>query len=277
MSRCLKNTIDGSSAINALEKDLAVLEALSYADSPHRLAEIVARVGIGKPSVHRILQEMVRSGFATGLPGGYYAPGPRLVAVASMVVAEEQRIRDIPAILESVRDATGYTVHFAVRSGDEAVYVHKVNSDRPYQMRSRVGMRIPLYCTSIGKCILAWLDQAVAEEILDRSRLEPRTPHTLTTREQLTDELARIREQGFAIDNQENEANVRCAGVPVFDAAGAVIGGMSISTLVFELSLDEATALAPRLASAAGQLSAAYSVTGAAQPRFAPAPASVMK
>jgi IclR family acetate operon transcriptional repressor len=277
VSRCLKDTIDGSSDINALEKDLAVLEALSYADGPHRLAEIAARVGIGKPSVHRILQEMVRSGFATGLPGGYYSPGPRLVAVASMVVAEEQRIRDIPAILDSVRDATGYTVHFAVRSGDEAVYVHKVNSDRPYQMRSRVGMRIPLYCTSIGKCILAWLDPAVAEEILDRSRLEPRTPQTLTTREQLTDELARIREQGFAIDNEENEANVRCAGVPVFDAGGAVIGGMSISALVFELSLDEATALAPRLASAAGQLSAAYAVTGAAQPRFAPAPASIMK
>lgn len=269
----LKNTNVGGSAINALEKDLAVLEALSYADGPHRLAEIVARVGIGKPSVHRILQEMVRSGFATGLPGGYYAPGPRLVAVASMVVTEEQRIRDIPAVLESVRDATGYTVHFAVRSGNEAVYTHKVNSDKPYQMRSRVGMRIPLYCTSIGKCILAWLEPAVAEEILDHSPLAPRTPNTLTTRALLMDELARIREQGFAIDNEENEANVRCAGVPVFDAGGTVIGGMSISTLVFELSLDEATALAPRLTSAAGQLSAAFAVTGAAQPGFAVTPA----
>jgi IclR family acetate operon transcriptional repressor len=211
----------------------------------------------------------VRSGFATGLPGGYYAPGPRLVAVASMVVAEEQRLRDVPAILESVRDATGYTVHFAVRSGDEAVYIHKVNADQPYQMRSRVGMRIPLYCTSIGKCILAWLEPAVAEAILDRTPLAPRTPNTLTTRALLKDELARIREQGFAIDNEENEANVRCAGVPVFDRDGTVIGGMSISSLVFELSLDEAASLALRLASAASQLSAAFTATGMAQPSLA--------
>jgi IclR family transcriptional regulator, acetate operon repressor len=268
VSRCVQRN-DGSSAINALEKDLAVLEALSYADGPHRLAEIAARAGIGKPSVHRILQEMVRNGFATGLPGGYYAPGPRLVAVASMVVAEEQRLRDVPAILESVRDATGYTVHFAVRSGDEAVYIHKVNSDKPYQMRSRVGMRIPLYCTAIGKCVLAWLEPAVAEAILDRTPLAPRTSSTLTVRGKLMDELARIREQGFAIDNEENESNVRCAGVPVFDRDGAVIGGISISTLVFELSLEEATALAPRLTSTAGQLAAAFTVTGAAPPNFA--------
>lgn len=226
----------------------------------------MARVDIGKPSVHRILQEMVRSGFASALPGGYYAPGPRLVAVASMVVAEEQRLRDVPAILESVRDTTGYTVHFAVRSGNEAVYIHKVNSDKPYQMRSRVGMRVPLYCTSIGKCILAWLEPAAAGEILDRTPLTPRTPNTLTTKAKLLDELARIREQGFAIDNEENEANVRCAGVPVFDRDGTVIGGLSISTLVFEFSLEEAAATAPRLTSAARQLSAAFTATGAAQP-----------
>jgi IclR family acetate operon transcriptional repressor len=228
-----------------------VLEALSHVGGPHRLADLATGAAVGKPSAHRILAELVKTGFATSPATGYYARGPRLLALASMVLGEEARTRSVASVLEGLRAATGHTVHFAVLSGTEAVYVHKVNANQPYQMASRVGMRIPLYCTAVGKCMLAWLEPPTLEDIWARVKPVARTPKTLTTRRRLERELATIRAQGFSIDDEENELNVRCVGAPVFDQHDRVLGGVSVSALAFQMSCSEAAAVAPELIEAA--------------------------
>jgi IclR family acetate operon transcriptional repressor len=242
-------------AINALEKNLAVIEALSRGGGPHRLGDIASASGVGKPSAHRILQDLVRSGFATSPEPGSYAAGPRLLAVASMVLGDGAGAATVTSVLRGLSTETGFTVHFAVRSDTEAVYVQKVNADQPYEMASRVGMRVPLYCTAVGKCMLAWLDATTVDELWSRISPAPRTPHTITTRRRLGRELGTVRRQGYSVDDEENERNVRCVGAPVWDAHHQqVIGGVSVSALVFQLSPVDAESLAPAVVTAAGHL-----------------------
>jgi IclR family acetate operon transcriptional repressor len=176
-----------------------------------------------------------------------------------MVLGEEARTRSVASVLEGLRAATGHTVHFAVLSDTEAVYVHKVNTNQPYEMASRVGMRIPLYCTAVGKCMLAWLEPQALEDVWARVKPVARTPRTLTTRRRLERELATIRSQGFAIDDEENELNVRCVGAPVFDQQDRVLGGVSVSALAFQMSGSEAAALSPALIEAARALTVVLS------------------
>lgn len=228
-------------------------------EGPHRLGDIAARAGVGKPSTHRILQELTDRGFARLERPGYYAPGPRLIALASEVLGEDRWSHGVLSVLQALRSATGHTVHFAIRSGHEAIYVQKLNADQPYQMVSKVGMRIPLYCTSIGKFVLAWLDAEEIGSLWSHLSFTARTPNTLTSRQELEKELLVVRSEGFAIDNEENELNVRCVGAPVFDHKGQVIGGVSVSALVFQLSSTGAIELAPTVVKSGFELSSVIS------------------
>ena len=155
-------------------------------------------------------------------------------------------------MLRSLHADVGHTVHFAMLSDDEAVYLEKlVDPGLPYQFASRVGGRIPLHCTAIGKSLLADM------EALPQLELVPRTPQTLVSTGALRAELERVRERGFAIDDEENERNIRCVGAAVRDHTGAATHAISVSALTVELSFDDALALGPRVVDAADALSQA--------------------
>lgn len=247
--------------MNATEKTLAILEAVARAGGPHRLAEVSAQAEVGKPSAHRILQDLVRNGFVSMRNSGSYVIGARLLSLASEILGGSEETAFVP-VLEELSSTTGHTVHLAVRSGLEAVYVHKINADRPYKMASAVGMRIPLHCTAIGKCILASLSPEEAAQTIPRLALVARTPHTIVSREALLRELVRVTQQGYAIDNEENEENVRCIGAPVTGTSGAVLAGLSVSTLSFEMGKQDIAGLAPFVMASAARLSALRAHTG---------------
>jgi IclR family transcriptional regulator, acetate operon repressor len=157
-------------------------------------------------------------------------------------------------VLRDLHAEVGHTVHFAMLSDDEAVYLEKlVDPHLPYQFASRVGGRILLHCTAIGKSLLA----AMGDEVLERLELVQRTPRTLVSLEALRAELERVRERGFAIDDEENERNIRCVGAAVRDHTGVATHAISVSALTVELSVDDAIALGPRVVAAADAVSEA--------------------
>lgn len=253
-----------------VQKALLVVEALSRGGGPCQLMEIAERSGLPKASVHRVLQELSRVGFVACHPRGTYGPGYRLLGIASEVLSDDERQGTIGWVLRSLRNATGYTVHMGVRSGTEAVYVYKVESARPYQMSSRVGMRLGLHCTAIGKSILASLRAAELEDILCQLSLVRHTKNTITSRAALLRELRSVRRQGFAVDNEENEYNVRCVGAPVMDGSGELFAALSVSALTFEFSEKRSLEVGPIVKDAARQLvpilRAAPSVPRSAEP-----------
>lgn len=237
----------------SIDKALTVLEALAQHS---RVTDISADTGLPKSTVHRILQSLLVWGFARSDGGGGYLPGPRILTLAGKVMSRFDPAQQAQGVLRDLCDRTGLTVHFAVRGDDELVYVAKLEGSRPYQMRSRVGMSVPLHTTAIGKAVLANLAEDVTEEILSRTRLTAMTRRSITDLTALRRQLGQTRESGFAIDDGENDPGIACIGAAVFDHTGTVMGGISISALAYDLDLDD-KALAAEVIKAAGDVSLA--------------------
>jgi IclR family acetate operon transcriptional repressor len=239
--------------VKAVERTLSVLEALGR---PRPLADIAERTGLPKPTVHRILQVLVARGFARDAEDGVYAAGPRVLTVAGEALAELDLAGLARPTLTALQRSVGGTVHLALRNGDEAVYVEKIESGEPYRMASRIGLPLRLHSTAIGKAILAFLPEPELVDVLARIPLERQTASTFVTEETLRAELARVRSRGYAIDDEENEEGVRCVAAPLVDHQGRVAGGISVSSLVYVRSLAEARRIAPEVVRAAAELSA---------------------
>jgi DNA-binding IclR family transcriptional regulator len=236
--------------MDATEKTLSVLDALDGARS--RLGDIAERAELPKSTVHRILRRLVERGYARAQGDGVYVIGPRVLTMAGAMLGRLDVTTLAAPVLRELHADVGHTVHFAMLSDDEAVYLEKlVDPGLPYQFASRVGGRIPLHCTAIGKSLLADM------ETLPRLDLVRRTPQTLVSMEALRGELERVRERGFAIDDEENERNIRCVGAAVRDHTGAATHAISVSALTVELSFDDAVTLGPRVVAAADAVSEA--------------------
>jgi IclR family acetate operon transcriptional repressor len=136
--------------------------------------------------------------------------------------------------LEELASQSQETAHLAVPSGHEIVYIAKVGSPRAIQMASRVGGRAPMYCTALGKSILAHSPDLL-EEIINEG-LAVRTPYTIASPEALRQQLESVRSQGFALDNEENELGVRCVASAVVNYTNRVIGAISLSGPASRLS-----------------------------------------
>jgi len=243
-----------SDAGNAAEKTIRLIEAAVTPGGPHLLGDIAAAAGVPKASAHRILRTLVTNGFLESDGTGRYPLGPRLRTLAASVTATQANAR-IDDLLADLSRRTGQTVHLALRTGNTATYTHKVDSADAVQMASRIGMRVPLHTTAIGKCVLAGLDGPQLAGFLADTSLTARTPASLVDPTALGDELARVRAAGFAVDDEENEASIRCVAAGVRDQRGAVIGGVSVSTLTFLVPRDRVLGWAPDVIATADAVS----------------------
>lgn len=243
-------------AANAAGKVLRTLDALP--DHP-RLGDLARAVDLPKSTVHRILQTMVAEGFVSLDEGsGQYTPGARLLGLAGRTLSRADASVGAEPVLRRLQQRTGATVHLAVLSGDEAVYVRKVEGNKPYRMVSRVGMAVPLHCTGIGKAILAGMPHEDLHAFLDRADLVRRTPSTLATPEDVLQDLDAIRERGWANDLEENEVGIVCVGAGVRDHRGQVTAAISVSQLKSDQDLIPLDDLGPWVVAAAAEVSAGF-------------------
>ena len=245
---------NASAAPSAIAKLVMVVETLT---DHHRLSDIARATNLPTSTVHRILQELVGLGWVRETDDRGYALGARLLGLLGQAGDESQIARLGRPIIAALNEQTGHTIHLAVRQGDEAVYVDKLDGRRAYQMRSRIGLSIPLHCTAIGKAVLAVLPDEGVLEIARRTGLPRRTSHTITDPGELLRHLQTVRRLGFAIDDQENELHTRCIGAAIVDSRGAPIAGVSLSSLAFDLDKKKVTRIAPLVVAAANSLSEA--------------------
>ena len=133
-------------------------------------------------------------------------------------------------------DETKETVHLAVLDEDQVLYLDKVEGPHALRMPSRVGRRIPTYCTSLGKAMLSCLDDQEVKNIFRDQVLRPCTANTIKTLNQLLADLRMIRKRGYSIDNEEIEIGLRCVGAPIRDYTGAMVGAISVAAPSARLS-----------------------------------------
>ncbi|MEU4126219.1 IclR family transcriptional regulator [Streptomyces virginiae] len=241
-----------SAAGSAAEKSLRVLEAVAAPGGPHRLTDVAAVAAVPKSSAFRILASLIDQGFVRQAPGSRYAVGPRLRALSALVDGGEPA--GIGRVLGELRRTTGQTVHLALHSGETITYIRKLEGDQPFRTASRVGMRMPLHTTAIGKGVLAHLPAGEVGDLVATAGLPGRTPNSLTTPQALYAQLAAVRSLGYAIDDEENEPTIRCIGAAVLGPSGRPVGGVSVTTVTFLVSREEIESYAPALRAAAEAL-----------------------
>lgn len=242
-------------AKTAVDKALDVLTALVRPDGPHRLSEIARQTGLAKATVHRTLQNLSESGFAMAVPGGYDV-GPRLLGMSAAALAASRESRFARPLLLDLQQRTGHTAHYAVRHGDRAVYVDKVEQDRGYRMSTRVGGEVPLHCTGVGRAILSRSGEPDLATALAALPGGP-APNTPTGPAELRRELAAAAERGFVVESERYEPNVRSVAAPVLDGTGRPVGAIGVSGLTFTLSAETAEVFGPIVRDAAARLTAA--------------------
>ncbi|MFF4297172.1 IclR family transcriptional regulator [Streptomyces vinaceus] len=241
-----------SAAGTALEKSMRILEAVAAPGGPHRLTDVAAAAAVPKSSAFRILASLTEQGFVRPESGARHGVGPRLRGLSALVSGGEPP--SIGRVLGELRESVGQTVHLALHSGEALTYIRKLESDQPFQTASRVGMRMPLHSTAIGKSILAHLPEEEVRALIASAGLSRRTPRTLTDPQALLAELQAVRARGFAVDDEENEPTIRCIGAAVLGPDGRPIGGVSVTTVAFLVSREEIEAYAPALRTAAEAL-----------------------
>lgn len=133
--------------------------------------------------------------------------------------------------LRTFAKKVGKTVFFGVRSDHEVVYICKSEPENPIITTATVGSKNPMYCTSLGKVILAYSDEETRRQVMGRIKFRRKTEKTIMDRESLEAELDKVRKQGYALDARELEDHMECVGAPVFGADGDVLGALSVSSL----------------------------------------------
>ena len=224
--------------VSAAVRVLAVLEHLSR-QRAIGLEDISKEIKLAKPTVYRFLLTLQELGYVRRVDGERWAITMKMFNIGSRALDHLDLQSIARPIAEELSEQFGETVHMGLLEGNAAVYVLKVESRYTIRMFSRVGRRIPLYCTAIGKCLLAFSTLEERDLALKGVRLLAFTHKTLTTRTALELELARIREQGFAMDDEEHEIGIHCIGAPIFDHAGSVVAALSVSWPAFRYKPEE--------------------------------------
>lgn len=239
-------------ASSANQKTLRVLEVALLNE---RFTDIVTETGLPKSTVHRILASLIEEGFLSGDAERGYHGGSRFMALAGRVLSGVDISRVAAPIVDRLVAEVDCTVHVGTLSGDEMVYVIRTDSSKPYRMRSRVGLAIPLHSTGMGKAVMAfWPDDRIAAYAA-RTGLPARTDLTITDLGQLRDALADVRELGYAVDLGENEQGTVCVSAPIYNHTGEVSHGLSVSSIALEHPGRSIEELSPQAIAAANEIS----------------------
>jgi DNA-binding IclR family transcriptional regulator len=235
----------------------ALLDALKGDRSSRgmRLTELSQQCGLEKSTTHRLLAVLSSEGLVEQDPETErYRLGLTLLELGMAVHRRLDIRKEAMPVLHDLAEGTDETIHLGVARAAHVVYLEKVESRHAFQMRSRVGERMPLYSTGIGKAILAFGGEAQLDTVL-AAGLESRTKNTVTDPGELRNELQRIRMRCYSTDMEENEEGVRCVASPVFDHRLNVAGAISIAGPIFRFSEQRMVELGGRVVGAAEETS----------------------
>jgi len=222
--------------IKVLDKSLSVLELLLQKDSSMNMTEISERLEIYPSTIHRILDTLKHWGYVEQDPHTQkYQLGLKALELGMAKLHQMDLAREATPYLKELVNQCNETVHLGVLEEGEVLYLAKEESSQTIRMISYVGKRAPLHCTALGKVLLAYLPEEERKKILGKKALPRLTENTITDKRELEKELGKVREQGFALDREENEKDVRCVAAPIRNYQGEVIAALSISSPAFRI------------------------------------------
>ncbi|QBH96538.1 IclR family transcriptional regulator [Limnobaculum zhutongyuii] len=237
----------------AIDKTTRILKYVSTQGSV-TFSQIHQTLDLAQSSTATLLNSLVAHGFLRQEKGRYYL-GLTLFELGIRAI-ESFDIRDLAiAPMTFLRDSTGLACHLGVLDNTSAIYLAKIESPGAIVVRSWLGKRLSLHSSSLGKCLLAWLPEAEIDRLLPEESLEVKTKTTITTRSAFKAELATVRRQGWAFDNEEDYDGVSCISAPVFDRNNKVIAAISMSGVSFQVPEEKIPEFVELVKTAANMLS----------------------
>jgi len=221
----------------AVERALAMLEAVAPEPDGLSNAEISRKLNIPKSSASYILRTLeARSYLTRDEESGKYRVGLKILSLSRGALSGLDVRGVAQPIMRHLMQQTGLTCHLAILDGPDAVYIEKVEPEGFIRMDTWVGRRMRVHATSVGKAMAAHIPQEQLEHLLHKSGMEKRTVKTITTMPRLLKELEKVRAQGYAVDDEENNIGARCVAAPVFGERGAIEAALGLSGTTQQVS-----------------------------------------
>jgi len=245
----------------SLERGLAILGCFTPERPVLGIADIADMLGMSRSTTHRYMITLVALGYLEQNSSRKYRLGLHVTDLGMSALNSTSMREHAQPYLDELRRRTGYTINVAVLDGTEIVYIARSRSQRRAQQRIDLGLalgsRLPAYCTAMGKMLLAHLPERELRDLLGEMRLERRTPNTITNRRLLQIELERIREDGFAVNDEELTPGLHSIAAPIRSEAREVVAAANMAAHASMISLEDLIEhLGPHLIATADRISA---------------------
>jgi DNA-binding IclR family transcriptional regulator len=241
--------------ITALQRGLRLLHLFSQSPRGLTAKQVAGLSRLPVSTVHRFLANLVTAGFLSCDLDGSYHLGIACFAIGQAAVGQLDIRRLSLPYLRELNQQTRETIHLTVRHGLTAVYVEKLDSSEPLRIHSRIGAAVPLYCTAVGKVMLAHMPEEEQERILPELAIKRLTANTVGNLQELRTELYRVKKNGYACDLEEHEMHIRCLAAPIWDHTGTAQSSVSITAPVVRMPVTRLRQLAPLIQAAGLQIS----------------------
>lgn len=229
--------MENKNPIQVADRLFLVLETLAET-GPLPLTDLSRRLNLNKSTTHRLLTSLMYLGYVRqDTETGKYSLSFKILSLSNHLLEKMDILDTVRPILRQISNETGETVHFVQLDGTEAVYIYKEESTiNSVRMVSKVGSRIPLYCSGVGKALMADMTPEKVKFIWETSERKAYTPNTITDYKTFLECLEQVRRTGYALDNEENELGVRCIAVSLTDYSDVSRYAMSITAPVTRMS-----------------------------------------
>jgi len=241
--------------MTSLARGLIVIQAFTQQNPQMTISQLSVRTGLSRAAVRRCLYTLTKLGFAGAEDGSRYSLRPRMLTLSHTYTASNTLSSAAQPILERMSAALRESFSVATLDGDDIVYVARTTVNRVMAVDLHIGSRLPAYCTSMGRILLAYLPAEQLEAYLARVVLTPHTTRTVTSIEKLRMLLRNVRRNGYALCDQEYEVGLRSLAVPVFAPNGRAVATINLSGNAPRISaLEMQTRFVPHLRNAANEL-----------------------
>ncbi|MDO4696450.1 MAG: IclR family transcriptional regulator [Neisseria sp.] len=248
----LSNQRDRGSSISRV---LEIIEAVALSDRPISPSDLIQNLNIPKPSLHRLLQLLETEKFVQTDIQGKVVPGIRSLKMGVAIWQNKYYKAEREAVLSDLSRKISATCGLSVPNGQTMTYTDRVQDNFPIQIYLPTGTQVPMYCTAGGKLYLSMLPSARRNTIIEHIQLVPLTKNTLTTSQELKQDIKRVEQQGYAEDNEELASGLVGIAVPVVDRNGRYAASLIVHCPTIRKSLDELRACLPDIREAADKLS----------------------
>jgi IclR family transcriptional regulator, KDG regulon repressor len=226
--------------VKALARALSILEVLLHYSSPISITQLSQQLGIFPSTVHRMIDTLKYWGFVEQIPHTQeYTLGLKVVELGMAKLHQLNVFNEATPFLKQIAEQFNETVNLGVLDQGEVVYLDKVESTRIVKAILHPGRRAFFHCTAIGKVLMAFQPKSIRSKYIKEKKLTRYNQNTITDPEVLENELLKIRESGYALDNGEQVEEVHCVAVPIYDLHEKVIAAISISAPAFRMSPEK--------------------------------------